>query len=104
MERFLLDEIPISVTFDDILKVLLLDDEDDIELLRGKFEQAKEAARPKALYRVAYIEQRKLNAVRPSVVVAVHAYAYQQVLAVRVKICREARYFKLAQNFGSIRV
>jgi len=57
MERFLLDTIPISATTDEILKTLLLDDEDDINLITGMFTRAKELARPKALYKVAYVDE-----------------------------------------------
>ena len=57
MERYLLDTIPISVTLDEILKILLLEDEDDIQLITGLFARAREIARPKALYKVAYVDK-----------------------------------------------
>lgn len=56
MERFLLDSIPILVTLDDIIKTLLLEDDEDIDLVTGLFNEARELARPKALYRVAYVD------------------------------------------------
>jgi len=56
MERFLLDKIPVTATVDEIVKKLLLEDEDDIDLISGLFAKAKEIARPKALYKVAYVE------------------------------------------------
>ena len=57
MERFLLDSIPVSVTVDEIIKVLALEDEDDVQFITGLFTKAKELARPKALYKVAYVDE-----------------------------------------------
>ena len=56
MERFLIDNIPIAITLDEIIKILLLSDEEDIRLVTGLFAKAKEVARPKALYKVAYVD------------------------------------------------
>ena len=56
MERFLLDTIPVSLTIDEIIKKLMLEEEDDIDLVTGLFAKAMELARPKALYKVAYVE------------------------------------------------
>jgi hypothetical protein len=39
-----------------MVKKLLLEDEDDIGLIAGLFAKAREVARPKALYKVAYVE------------------------------------------------
>ena len=57
MERFLLDTIPVSVTLDEILKKLLLSDDDDIDLVTGLFNKARELARPKAIYKVVYVDE-----------------------------------------------
>jgi len=57
MERFLLDTIPVTATVDEIIKTLKLDEEDDIQLVTGLFAQAKELSRPKALYKVAYVDE-----------------------------------------------
>lgn len=56
MERYLLDAIPISVTLDSVIKDLRLEDEDDIEFVSDLFAKAKKIARPKALYKVTYID------------------------------------------------
>ena len=56
MERFLLDTIPVSVTIDEIIKTLKLEEEEDIQLVTGLFATARDLARPKALYKVAYID------------------------------------------------
>ena len=56
MERFLLDTIPVSVTVDEIIKALLLEDEEDIEFITGLFNKVRELACPKALYKVAYVD------------------------------------------------
>jgi len=57
MERFLLDTIPILVTTDEIIKTLQLNEEEDIQLMTGLFTTARQLARPKALYKVAYIDE-----------------------------------------------
>ena len=56
MERFLLDKIPVTATWDEISKRLLLEEEEDIELVSSLFIKAKELAHPKALYKVVYID------------------------------------------------
>ncbi|MCL1854718.1 MAG: hypothetical protein FWF86_03200 [Clostridia bacterium] len=57
MERFLLDNIPVTVTLEDIIQTLRLEEEEDIDLITGLFAKARELARPKALYRTAYVEE-----------------------------------------------
>jgi len=56
MERFLLDAIPITATIEEITKKLGLKDEDDIDLMTELFAKVRELARPKALYKVAYVD------------------------------------------------
>jgi len=56
MERFLLNNIPISVTLEEIVKTLLLEEDEDIDLITGLFAAARETARPKALYKTAYVD------------------------------------------------
>ena len=56
MERYLLNNIPILVTLEEIIKTLLLEEKEDIDLITGLFTIAKEVARPKALYKVAYVD------------------------------------------------
>jgi len=51
-----LDKIPVKTTFEDALKRLSIEEEEDIELVRGLFQTAKDIARPKALYREAFVE------------------------------------------------
>jgi len=52
-----LDKIPITTTFEQALEKLKIEDEDDIALVRGLFAAAKEIARPKVLYREAWVEE-----------------------------------------------
>ena len=51
-----LDKIPVTTDFEQALEKLKIEDEDDIALVRGLFETAKKIARPKVLYREAYVE------------------------------------------------
>jgi len=52
-----LDNIPIKTTFEDSLKRLAIEEAEDIELVRGLFQTAKGIAKPKALYREAFVEK-----------------------------------------------
>ena len=52
-----IDTIPVTTSFEQVLAKLKIEDEDDIALVRGLFETAKEIARPKVLYREAYVEE-----------------------------------------------
>ena len=52
-----LDAIPVSTNFDQVLQKLKIEEDEDIEMVRGLFKTAKEIARPKVLYREAYVEE-----------------------------------------------
>jgi len=52
-----IDEIPLSTSFEQVLEKLRIQDADDIALVSGLFETAKEIARPKVLYREAFVEE-----------------------------------------------
>jgi len=52
-----LDNIPVNVTFEHALKQLKIEEEEDIELISGLFETAKKIARPKVLYREAFVDE-----------------------------------------------
>jgi len=52
-----LDGIPVTITFEQVLNRLKIEDDDDISLVAGLFETAKKIARPKVLYREAYVEE-----------------------------------------------
>lgn len=52
-----LDNIPVTVTFEAALARLKIEEDEDIELISGLFETAKKTARPKALYREAFVEE-----------------------------------------------
>ncbi|MCL2472356.1 MAG: hypothetical protein FWF26_01645 [Treponema sp.] len=52
-----LDDIPVTTTYEKALEKLRIEDDDDIEMVRGLFETAKKIARPKVLYREAYVEE-----------------------------------------------
>ena len=52
-----IDNIPITTGFEQALEKLKIEDEDDIALIGKHFRTAKEIARPKVLYREAYVEE-----------------------------------------------
>ena len=52
-----LDNIPITVTLEQAIKRLKIEEPEDIYLISGLFEKAKEIARPKVLYREAYVDE-----------------------------------------------
>lgn len=52
-----IDDIPVTVTYEQVLQKLKIEEEEDIEMMRGLFETAKKIARPKALYREAFVEE-----------------------------------------------
>ncbi|MCL1859434.1 MAG: hypothetical protein FWF92_09430 [Oscillospiraceae bacterium] len=59
-----LDNIPVTITFDKVLKRLKIEDDEDIALISGLFETAKETAKPKVLYSEAYVEEISENNVK----------------------------------------
>jgi len=52
-----LDNIPVTITFEQVVKRLKIEDEEDIAIVAERFESAKKIVRPKALYREAYVEE-----------------------------------------------
>ena len=52
-----LDNIPITTTIEEVLEKLRIEEPDDIELITGLFNKAKEIARPKVLYKEAFVEE-----------------------------------------------
>ena len=52
-----IDNIPVTTSFEQALEKLKIEDEDDIVMVRGLFETAKKTAKPKVLYREAYVEE-----------------------------------------------
>jgi len=52
-----LDNIPITVTLSKVLQKLAVKDDEDIALISDLFETAQAVARPKALYREAFVEE-----------------------------------------------
>ena len=52
-----LDNIPVTTMFEQVLQKLKIEDEEDITLVSGLFETAKKIAKPKVLYREAYVEE-----------------------------------------------
>ena len=52
-----LDNIPVNTTLEEVLNRLAIEEPEDIALVSGLFKTAKEIARPKALYREAYVEE-----------------------------------------------
>lgn len=57
MERYLLDNIPINTTWEDIAKHLYVTEEDDLQIVSVLFNKAKSVAKPKVLYKVAYVDK-----------------------------------------------
>ncbi len=55
-ERYVLCDLPVHLSFDTVKEKLLLSDEEDIELVRSLYTKAMEIARPKAVYRVCYVD------------------------------------------------
>ena len=51
-----LDEIPVKTTLEHVIKTLLLEEPEDIDIISKLFKEAKETAKPKVLYREAYVE------------------------------------------------
>jgi hypothetical protein len=59
VERQILDEIPYSMDLDAVAKRVRVDPSDSLYDELGRYvEQAKAVARPKAMYRVGYVEER----------------------------------------------
>jgi hypothetical protein len=56
MEKFVLNDIPITVTLNDVLTKLAIEEKDDIEFAGDLFEKAKEIARPKVMCRAIAID------------------------------------------------
>ena len=52
-----LDGIPITTTFEQALQKLRIEEPEDIEMVSGLFGTARGIAKPKALYREAYVEE-----------------------------------------------
>jgi hypothetical protein len=59
-----LDDIPVTTTLEEVLEKLRIAEPDDIELITGLFNKAKEIARPKALYKESFVEDVDGNHVR----------------------------------------
>jgi len=52
-----LDNIPVTVTLEQAIQRLKIEEDEDIELISELFKTAKEIAKPKALYREAFVEE-----------------------------------------------
>lgn len=52
-----LNNIPVVTEFETVLKKLGINEDEDIELVRGLFKTAKNIARPKVLFRESYVEE-----------------------------------------------
>jgi len=52
-----LEEIPVKTTFEQVAKRIGIEDEEDIALVSGLFSKAKEIAKPKAIYREAFVDK-----------------------------------------------
>ena len=56
-ERYILDNLPAEVSFDKFIAQIMLTEEEDIAYVRGLFTTALSLSRPKAVYRVCYIDK-----------------------------------------------
>ena len=56
MERYVLDNLEASVPFEEVAAKLKLTEEDDLDELRGLYDGAMAVARPKAVWRVCYVD------------------------------------------------
>ena len=54
--KYKLDSIPIAITVAQVLEKLGIEEPDDVELISRLFQTAKEIARPKVLYKEAFVE------------------------------------------------
>ena len=52
-----LDNIPVKTTIEQALGVLKIEDDEDVGMVRGLFETAKNIARPKVIYREVFVEE-----------------------------------------------
>ena len=59
-----LDNIAITTTFEQALEKLRIEEAEDIVLIKGLFQTAKEIARPKILYKESFVEEISGNNVR----------------------------------------
>jgi len=51
-----LDAIPVTTSLEQVLQALRLEEPEDIEMICGLYEAARKVAKPKALYREAFVE------------------------------------------------
>ena len=56
-ERFIIDDFTMHITFEDVIKKLLLQDQDDIDQIEPLYKQAEKIARPKAICREAEVDE-----------------------------------------------
>ena len=59
-----MDDIPIIITVEDVIKQLMIEEEEDVTLITGLFNAAKAVAKPKAIYREVFIEDIRGDVVR----------------------------------------
>ena len=62
--KYKLDNIPITTTIDDVLEKLRIEESDDVAMVTGLFAAAKEIAKPKVLYKEAFVEEISGNRIR----------------------------------------
>ena len=52
-----LDNIPVNTKFEQVIQRLKIEEDEDIEIVSKLFEKAKQIAKPKVLYREAFVEK-----------------------------------------------
>ncbi len=63
-ERFVIDDFQLDLTFEEYCRHIRLEDEDDIEMMRPRFEEALAVAKPKAVYKICEVGEIDGDAVR----------------------------------------
>ena len=62
-ERFVIKDFQIELTFDEFLRYIRLEEEDDVAMMRPRFLEAVSIAKPKAVYRVCEVKRIEGDAV-----------------------------------------
>ena len=55
-ERYIWSDFTLDIPFEQVVETLRLSDEEDIDFVRGLYQTAMRIARPKALYKICYVD------------------------------------------------
>ncbi len=56
-ERYVIDDFPVEVSFQEFIKHIRVEEEDDIAMMRPLFNEAVSVAKPKAVYRACKVQK-----------------------------------------------